>query len=248
MFYFLCPTCCRVWRIPDKYKGEKGLCKCGTLSQTDPSWLAYFAKEFIFSYYRTLPLDGIAKVRMTPEELTLFWEKTVEATAKLMGIEARFEIAGLNINTKQHFDGVLRSNHGKMIAPLEWEFKPIDRRDHIPETLNEFRKLKETCSLYQPEFGGYIGYAENEKGALQLIHEAWVNSPRPLLLIIVYFIKEPILGQGQERKRVWKRLCMYELVAGQKTRKFFDQCALPWEVPGSRWQREYLEFKREKKA
>lgn len=176
-----------------------------------------FIALFNALWYRDFPIirgkDMVAGAAMWTTHIA----STVKQCADLLGLFTRFEKQGRT-------DAVIQKpSSEKNWAKVEWEWYRV-----LHERVNEIEKL--ATSTDSTDVSIFIGYSlKNEiPDSLKKIRDSWTKEDAPLLVFIIVFAKA-------RKGRVFKTLQTYRFANGSSL-KLREQHALPWEVPGSRWQ------------
>jgi negative regulator of replication initiation len=166
-------------------------------------------------WYRDFPLSENHKNTGTRAEWTTHIGICVRSASDLLGLFTHFEQGNRT-------DAVIRTNAGKDIFHIEWEWKqPINK------TVNEIKKLKE--SRNQADVSVFFSYSNIEMHAQNLaaIARQWGKENYPLIIFLVTY-------EGKST-RWFQEIQTYHLQNGNM-RKLRSQPALPWWVKGSRWE------------
>jgi hypothetical protein len=175
-----------------------------------------FIALFNVLWYRDFPLSENHKTKGGRAEWTTHIGVCIRACADLLGYFTYFE-RGLRT------DAIIRDNKEKDIAHIEWEWK-----QPFNEKVNEIKKLhNERTGII---FSVFISYSnvENLEKNMNAIRKQWGQGAEPLLIFLVTY-------STSRRKRYFDTLNTYVCQRG-KLRKLRSQPALPWQVPGSRWE------------
>jgi hypothetical protein len=202
--------------------------------------LTDFATIFAYMWYRDFPLLHSVHEKAQRADWTTHIGITVRSTADLMGLFTCFESGGRT-------DAVLRDRNKMPIAALEWEWAALHRGNTI---INEFDKLKDNCAKPKFQglrFAGLIGYARttSAKGrddytklsaaVLEEYRTRWTKDLPPLLLVVIHF---EWTGKDENRQsRRFIKMTIDEIAEG-RMRHLREQVAYPWDVSGSKWEKE----------
>jgi hypothetical protein len=120
-------------------------------------------------------------------------------------------------------DGVERSTW----ANVEWEWKRVSR------PINELQKLRNAEN--EPKVSVFVGYSfESEiESFLNNTKNLWAGGPSPLLIFLIKFSWN---SKIRTRKFVDISTFYFTPDTPSKYRHLRSQPALPWEVPGTKWQ------------
>lgn len=175
-----------------------------------------FVCVFNAFWYRDFPLSEVYKPLSNRAGWTAHIGSVVRSAADLLGLFTYFE-------SGTRTDAIIRDNREHDIVHLEWEWLPP-----FSEKVNEIQKLY--AEMNHAEFSvffSYSGRTELQRN-LDAISKQWRKSRQPLLVFLVTFERE-------KRKRWFYELETYLFQNGE-CRKLRSQPALPWKVPGTRWE------------
>ena len=172
-------------------------------------------------WYRDFPLAQDHKDTGSRAEWTTHIGISVRACADLLGYFTHFEQGNRT-------DAVIRDNQGNDVAHIEWEWRqPID------EKFNELDKLAAVGS--EADFSVLISYSRHDchRQNISKIRKKWRKRKYPLVVILITF-------DYSKRARWFDTMETYHIQNGD-LKKVRSQPALPWMIPGSRWESIYAE-------
>ncbi len=170
-------------------------------------------------WYRDFPIIPGRPVINRRALWTTHIASTVKQCADLLGLFTCFETGGKT-------DAVVEDSDGRKWAKIEWEwFQP--HRDKV----NELDKLAQ--AVEEADTFVFIGYSRSDKEGdaasnIDKICESWGEIEKPLIVFLVTFF-------SKNNKRQFETLQTHLIQRG-KHRKLREQPALPWNVPGTKWQ------------
>jgi hypothetical protein len=177
-----------------------------------------FVTLFNALWYRDFPIirdhEDISQRAMWTTHIA----SVVKQCADLLGFFTRFE-------TGNRTDAVIQkpSDKDSYWAKVEWEWKQA-----LLERVNEIGKLAAADGTADVFI--FVGYSksENVQKSLEKIERDWKTAQRPLLVFLIIF-------DVKSDRRSFRTIQTHRFVNGMR-RKLREQHALPWQVPGSKWQ------------
>jgi len=184
-----------------------------------------FISLFNALWYRDFPIIRGHEAKAGPAMWTSHIAFVVKTCADLMGFFTLFEQGNRTdaVIQKAKEDkkkaGEKKKNYW---AKVEWEWAQPFRPG-----VNEIKKLSDNVT--EAEVFVFIGYSSEDMLAENIakIENQWMNDEHLIVFIVTFVWKNP--------KRQFRTLQTYRIKKGQAT-KLRVQHALPWNVPGSRWQ------------
>lgn len=180
------------------------------------SLLNDFIVLFNAFWYRDFPLSEVYQPLSNRAGWTAHIGSVVKSSADLLGLFTYFE-------SGTRTDAIIRDNKERDIAHLEWEWwQPFT------DKVNEIKKLY--LERKNTEFSVFFSYSRRSHYDQNLasILKQWGKSKEPLLVFLVTF-------DVRKRRRWFYDLETY-LAQNGIMKKIRSQPALPWDVPGTRWE------------
>lgn len=181
-----------------------------------------FATLLAWAWYQDFPVDSSWRLKTNGHaDWTLHVATSVRFSAAQMGYFLHCEDAART-------DGIIRNNKGDQIAAVEWEWNELSSAPPY----NEIAKLKTRVAA-----GGFaclVCYVHEQHLTTQLANVAasWQGTSGPLLLVTITF-------EESRRTRNFRRIQMFRFnVNGRIPAALRDAPALPWELSGTRWERQ----------
>lgn len=167
-------------------------------------------------WYRDFPLSEGHRQVGSRAEWTTHIGICIRSISDLMGYFTHFE-GGIRT------DAVIKDNRGECIANVEWEWK-----QPFQESVNEIEKLYSCRDDAQVSI--FIGYSRDNmhEQNMDRIAKLWPCSKKTLVVFLITY-------EYQGGRRIFDTLDTY-LFKGGKYRRNRSQPALPWHVPGTRWE------------
>lgn len=176
-----------------------------------------FVSLFNAFWYRDFPI--------TPDRIDIsrraLWTTHIASTVKLaadhLGLYTCFETGGKT-------DAVIQDSASNVWAKAEWEWTPARSA-----RVNEIAKL--ASSADEAELFIFFGYSRTDDGGhasdVASIASQWKHIEKPLIVFLVTFAYS-------KKRRHFQEIRTY-LFVGSKSRLLRTQEALPWQVPGTKW-------------
>lgn len=176
-----------------------------------------FVTLFNAFWYRDFPITP----GRTDISRRALWTTHIASTVKLaadhLGLYTCFETGGKT-------DAVIQDSNSRSWAKCEWEWTPARI-----ETVNEIEKLASAAAEADTFF--FIGYSrtdnETDQPNLDAIARQWKKIDKPLVAFLVTF-------SYSKKRRHFEELQTHLFVGG-KHKRVRAQKALPWQVPGTKW-------------
>jgi hypothetical protein len=177
-----------------------------------------FISLFNALWYRDFPFVRGREPKTVRAMYTAHINTIVKSCADLMGFFTLFEQG-------TRTDIIIHKASKQILAKVELEWMQPFR-----EKFNELDKLSAAAKKNEADTFILITYSESRflLKNLAKIKQKWPHKAKNLLLFLVQFSQNG-------RKRQFLTLQTYRVKSG-KAIKVREQYALPWEVPGTRWQ------------
>ncbi|WP_090139781.1 hypothetical protein [Limnohabitans sp. DM1] len=177
-----------------------------------------FVALFNAFWYRDFPITPDRNDISRRALWTTHIASTVKMAADHLGLYTCFETGGKT-------DAVIQDSNRKVWAKAEWEWAQAKS-----ETVNEIKKLADAASEADTFF--FVGYSrtddESHQSNLEAIGQQWVGTNKPLVVFLVTF-------SLSKKRRHFQELQTHVFVDGDHKRVRVQE-ALPWQVPGTKWQ------------
>lgn len=177
-----------------------------------------FVALFNAFWYRDFPITPDRNDISRRALWTTHIASTVKMAADHLGLYTCFETGGKT-------DAVIQDSNSKVWAKAEWEWAQAKF-----ETVNEIKKLADAASEADTFF--FVGYSrtddESHQSNLEAIGQQWGGTNKPLVVFLVTF-------SLSKKRRHFQELQTHVFVDGNHKR-VRSQEALPWQVPGTKWQ------------
>lgn len=177
-----------------------------------------FVALFNAFWYRDFPITPDRNDISRRALWTTHIASTVKMAADHLGLYTCFETGGKT-------DAVIQDSNRKVWAKAEWEWAQAKF-----ETVNEIKKLADAASEADTFF--FVGYSrtddESHQSNLEAIGQQWGGTNKPLVVFLVTF-------SLSKKRRHFQELQTHVFVDGDHKRVRAQE-ALPWQVPGTKWQ------------
>ncbi|MCX8254509.1 hypothetical protein RHCH11_RHCH11_03669 [Beijerinckiaceae bacterium RH CH11] len=179
-----------------------------------------FIALFNALWYRDFPYTKNRPLTRVRAMYTAHLNGVVKACADLMGFFVLYEEG-------TRTDIIIETARKHADKQHRWAHVEIEWRQPMKHKVNEIAKLAATAD--DADVSIFVGYSDLKRidDNIDAIARQWPGK-RPLLVFIITY-------KGQGRARALQTLVTYRLQSSAK-RRLRAQYALPWHVPGTRWE------------
>lgn len=197
------------------------------MNNNDWASLEDFAVLFGYFWHRDFPIDP-KHLGARRADWTIHIGNVVRNIADLIGWYPRFESGGRT-------DAIIRNAQGQDLIALEWEWKDILRKEgEIVE--DELNKLQKHSASHKETllYCGLVTYTHtpNIEEVYKHVIKKWEGISCPLLLVLIDFKDDKKYWSG----RIFRNIRMSKFNGKNAEKDFRILPALPWELPGTRWE------------